>query len=157
MGVDIHVKIIYKDEYGWKPVSLFYQNEKNEMKEINPYPFRNHEVFSILSGKEEDYFPYTSIFKKDLPQSVLNEINVDKTLGCYDFHEVNLADLESYTLKHPMVKDYDAEWEDDKPIYKTNPMIGFMNRMKSYVDFAIPDWNWDHILSKVRILYWFDC
>ena len=157
MGVDIHVKIIYKDKNGWKPISLFCQNDENKTEVIDPYPFRNYEVFSVLSGKEDDNFPYDHIFSQDLPQSVLDEINEDEKSGCYGFKEVNLADLESYVLKYPKIKDYDVEWEDNKPVYKTNPMIDFMYRMKSYVDLAVPFWELNNILSKVRILYWFDC
>ena len=48
MGVDIHVHILEKDCGKWKTVSL-YSKENKKFKRIDPYPFRNGELFDILS------------------------------------------------------------------------------------------------------------
>lgn len=154
MGRDIYIRIVYQDpEEGWREIKL-YTKKNNEIKEIDPYPYRNHELFDLLS--EEEDFPSRLIYKKNLPKSIVNEIEEFEKDFINKFYEVNLADLKIYIKNHPTIVDYEAEWEDiDKKKYKENPIIPFINIIEQYIDFAEPFWDWNCVYSNVRIIYWF--
>ena len=158
MGVDIHVKIAYKDsEKGWKEVKLYTKNDEDKFEEVDIFPGKNSEIFDIMSGKEDEYFPNTPIYKKDLPDSIVKEIEeAENTFGYFNFYEVNLADLKLYIKNHPTIPDYDAEWKDDKKVYKPNPIISVVEDVEAFMDFAEPFWVFDGSYSCIRIIYWFD-
>ena len=56
MGRDIHVKIIKRDHTTdkWKQIK-FYKKEKRKFKVIDVYPFRNYELFDIISEKAKTH------------------------------------------------------------------------------------------------------
>lgn len=160
MGKDIHVRIIKKNRQDgtWKQIKLFYK-DKDNIKPVDIYPYRNYELFDILSGNEDDeFFPYCAIVKNDLPYALIKEINkYQSTFGYYyyKFSEINLADLKLYLQKVPKIKDYDYEDTDPKA-WKDNPVKDFIERIESYLNFADPYWNFDPY-SDIKIVYWFDC
>ena len=163
MGTDIHVHIIQRDLDGkWKSIKLYTKDKNKKFKKVNNYPFRNCELFDILSGNEADNFPYTPICMTNLPIDIYNEIKkAKKPEGCcYNFYEVNLADLKLYLNNHPKVRDYDYEASDDEDFnrngWKDNPVKFFIERIENILDLA--DSYWDYApYSSIRIIYWFDC
>lgn len=160
MGVDIHVHILEKDCGKWKTVSL-YSKENKKFKRIDPYPFRNGELFDILSGNEDDNFPNTPIEEDSLPMGLQNEIKRNKKIvGYYNFYEVNLADVKYYLTKHPKVRDYDYEAKNDEDFdkngWKPNPVASFVEAIENYLAFVSPYSNFQPA-SFVRIIYYFDC
>lgn len=161
MGADIHVNIIEKNHEGkWKLVSL-YAKENKKFKRIDPYPFRNAELFDILSGNEDETFPMTDIEENSLPVGLQNEIKRNKkAAGYYNFYEVNLADIKYYLIKHPKVRDYDYEAKDDEDFdkngWKPNPLNNFIEAIENYLNFVNPYRDFQPA-SFVRIIYYFDC
>ena len=155
MGVDIHVRILKYDDGEWKPVWLYKKNKDDVFVKVQPYNYRNYELFEILQGESEyDDIANRWIDEKSLPAETKEEIEHCKD-WCYGFNEINLADLRVYYLKHPLVKDYDVEWENDIPVLKTNPIGHFIDDIVNYVDFE-DDFTLIHGDSCVKIIYWFD-
>ena len=156
MGKDIHVRLVHK-EYEtnlWKQVILYYKKNE-EIKPVDVYPFRNYELFNILS-EEDDFYHTIPIITNDLPSSLKQEIEeYQKEGGGYKFQEITLADLELYLYRMPKVRDWDYE-EDDPKAFKDNPVKFFIERIIQYLDFAEPYWDLINLHSNVRILYWFD-
>lgn len=162
MGADIHVRIIKRNSNGkWESVKL-YTKENKKIKKINFYPFRNYELFDIITGKRNDNFPSSPIYMSDIPIDVLNEIKIAKKpeMCCYNFYEANLADLKLYINSNPKIRDYDYESKNDEDFekngWKDNPVIYFVKRIEDIIDIADPFWDF-FPPSNVRILYWFDC
>lgn len=158
MSKNIYVRIIKRNRQDgtWKQIKLFYK-DKDNIKPVDIYPYQNYELFDILSGNENDSFPYSTIIKNDLPYVLIKEINkYQSTFGyyCCNFSEINLADLKLYLQKVPKVRDYDYEDIDPKA-WKDNPVKGFIEHIESYLDFADPYWNFDPY-SDIKIIYWFD-
>lgn len=156
MGRDIHVKIVKLDQTTnkWKNVKL-YSKKNRKFKIINPYSFRNYELFDILNGKEDDKYILSPIIISSLPLDLQQEIKKCKdTCGYYGFYEINLADLKLYLNKVPKIRDYDYE-DDDPKAWKDNPVKFFIENIEYYIDFAEPYWN--GLYSNIRIIYWFDC
>lgn len=158
MGVDIHVRILFKKESIWKSINLYrYDDEKNEFKKINIYPFRNYDLFNILKKEEVG----RSIEYNSLPPALFKEIkDYETTSEYYNFQEVNLADLKLYLLKNPKIRDYDYEAENDEDFdkngWKTNPIEFFIERIEYILDLAEPYYDFSPP-SYTRIIYWFDC
>ena len=158
MGRDIHVRIVKRDHNTneWKHIKL-YKKEKGKFKFINPYPYRNYELFDILDGTEdEEYIPF-KLNTKNLPIALKSEIEkAINTLGYYDFKEINLADLKLYLKEVPKVRDWDYD-EKDPQAFKDNPVKLFIEQIEYYLDFYDSDWDIMGSSSDIRILYWFDC
>lgn len=160
MATDIHVRIICKDYnkniwskvYNiniWKEVVL-YHKENEKMEPVNIYPFRNYELFDILSGNEHDGYKAMPIVIDDLPDSIKQEIKEYQQDFAFDFREITLADLQSYLYKVPKIRD------DEEDTLKDNPVKFFVERITQYLDFAEPYWDECLLSSNIRILYWFD-
>lgn len=159
MGRDIHVRIVKKDREtnAWKQIKLYYKGD-HKFKVVDIYPFRNYELFDILSERGDDeYFTSSPVTTNDLPIILKNEIEATKkSFGFYGFREVNLADLKLYLCKVPKIRDYDHEEEDPKA-WEDNPVKYFIERIEQYISFADPYYDFYCIDSDVRIIYWFDC
>lgn len=156
MSKDIHVRIIKRNRQdgAWKQIKLFYK-DKDNIKPVDIYPYRNYELFDILSGNEDDSFPYSTIVKNDLPYTLIKEIDKYRSaLGYYNFSEINLADLKLYLQNSPKIRDYDYEDTDPKA-WKNNPIKNFIERIEYYLDFADPYWSLDPY-SDIKIIYWFN-
>lgn len=158
MGVDISVYIAKRNRKTntWEHIKLYKKNGK-KFKLVDIYPFRNYELFDILSGKDDDKFPDYPIVTKDLPTFLRQEVKRCKNaLGYYNFKEVNLADLKLYLKEVPKVRDYDFD-DDDPNAWTDNPVKNFIERIEQYLDFADPYWDFgNNPASDVKILYWFD-
>ena len=162
MGTDIHVRIVKKDYNTdtWKQIKL-YRKEKKKFKIVDIYPFREEDLFDILSEKTNDYraYPYHAypISLTHLPINLKQEIEKkQKILGYYDFKEINLADLKIYLMHNPKIRDWDYE-DDDPKAWIDNPVKYFIERIEQYLDFADPYWDGCRPASDVRIIYRFDC
>ena len=146
MGKDIHVAIAIRNtETGhYDKVEIFNKNKVS----INPYDFRNPELFKIL---EEDV-PYNGLNTIFLESSFAKEIlEIEDTMGFFGFREVNLADLKNYLILNPMVSDYTENGYEY--IEKTSPLKFFIERIEYYIEFAGYEYYYP---SDVYILYWFD-
>lgn len=156
MSTDIHVRIIKLDRQTntWKNIRLF-SKKKGKFKAVDPYPFRNYELFDILSGNEDEKYKPFPIVLPSLPSNLQNEIKECKnSTGYFDFYEVNLADLKLYLNKVPKIRDYDYEEEDPKA-WKDNPVKFFIEHIEYYIELIDPLWDYDPY-SSIRIIYWFD-
>lgn len=156
MGRDIHVRILQKNRNNntWERVSLLHK-EKDEIKIIDVYPFRNYELFDILSENEEDGYNADNIIIDDLPLDIKQEIEEYKNNSYgYNFKEITLADLKLYLHQMPKIRDWDYE-EDNPNAWKDNPVKDFIDRITQYLNFVDPYWNFN-LLSNIRIVYWFD-
>lgn len=156
MGKDIHVRILQKNRNNntWERVSLFHK-EKDEIKIIDVYPFRDYELFDILSENEEDGYNADNIIIDDLPLDIKQEIEEYKNNSYgYNFKEITLADLKLYLHQMPKIRDWDYE-EDNPNAWKDNPVKDFIDRITQYLNFVDPYWNFN-LLSNIRIVYWFD-
>ena len=151
MGRDIHVRIVRKDynENTWKEVVLYHKGYE-KMEPVDIYPFRNYELFDILSGNEHDGYKAMPIIIDDLPDSIKQEIKEYQQDYAFGFREITLADLQLYLYKVPKIKD------DEEDILKDNPVKFFIERITQYLDFVEPWWDECLLSSNIRILYWFD-
>ena len=156
MGVDIHVRVLKYEDSEWKPVWL-YKNVDGVFKRIPPYDTRWSELFEILAGEGQyEDIPTECLNEKDLPEETLKAYQDEKD-WCYGFTEVNLADLQNYVLRHPLVKDYDVEWEDGEPVpLKDNPVKEFIEQIMNYIRFEDEYFLFSHSCSKIKIIFWFD-
>lgn len=134
MSEDIYVHILKRkrNTNKWKEVILYEKNEKGSTNVINPYPFRNYELFETL--KEDMAYP---IEEHNLPESLKEKYKEDHEY-CYGFKEINFAELKLYVIKH-----------------STEEQIKyFCERIEWYLNFADEDFDFTP-LSDYRILYWF--
>ncbi len=157
MGVDIHVRIVKfdKENEKFKEIKTYHRTKDGKFEMTDPYPGRNSELFDYLSGREDENFPSYPLSCACLPKELISEIkNYKECVGYYSFCEANLADIHLYLKNYPKVLDYDAEWENNKKVYKDNPVKAFIERIESYIDIA-DEW-WYEPLSAYKILYWFD-
>ena len=158
MGRDIHVKIIKRDHTTdeWKQIKL-YKKEKRKFKVIDVYPFRNYELFDIISEKEDERYKAYPITLINLPDNLKKEITEYKNIsGYYGFKEITLADLKLYLHQVPKIRNWDYE-ENDPNAWKDNPIKFFIEKIEQYVEFFDPWWEVDTSPSDIKILYWFDC
>ncbi len=159
MARDIHVRIVKKNRgtNTWKHIKLYYK-EDHKFEVVDVYPFRNCELFDILSERGDDeYFTASPITTDDLPIILKNEIETTKkSLGFYGFREINLADLKLYLYKVPKIRDCDYEEENPKA-WEDNPVKYFIERIEQYIGFADPYWDCYCVDSDIRVIYWFDC
>ena len=154
MGIDIHTYIFKRNrkENKWEQEKLFTKKE-NEYKEVDVYPYRSYELFDILSEKEDDKYVAFPIDEKALPEDFQEKLK-NETDFCYDFREINFADLKLYLIRQPKVRDYDYE-ENDVNAFKDNPVKAFAERIEWYLDLAEPFWDFMPP-SDIKIVYWFD-
>ena len=156
MGVDIHVRIAKKNRETntWEHIKLYKKSNKR-FKRVSIYPFRNYELFDILTGKGDPRFSPRSIVIQDLPFSLRQEVKrYQNTFGYYNFKEINLADLKLYLKERPKMQDYD---DKNPSALKDNPVKSFIERIEQYIDFADPFWDLNEVsTSDIKILYWFD-
>jgi len=165
MGKDIHVRVIIRDikTDKWEEVKLYRPTKKTDKEAYRPvdfYPFRNSELFDILTGREDDYFPTTACYHEHLPSPLKEEIeDTIKNNEGFDFNDVNLADIKLYLMKHPKVRDYDYNSKNDEDFelngWKDNPVKYFVELIERALDLYEPYWDWGSY-SNVRIIYWFD-
>lgn len=169
MGVDIHIKLFkYDNERNqFKKLTLYRWDYKTgEYKEVYIFPGRNSEMFDgMKEGDEVDgygVFPSSSIKLNSLFDPDREEIEEKMhTTGCYDFNEINLAEMALYCKEHPTVTDYDVEWHDEDPNFvkptKKNPICDLYDEICQYGYFA-DNWDWDFSsLSEYKVIYYFDC
>ncbi len=180
MGKDIHIKICkYNIETNlFEKVSLFrlrgeyeqhdYDAEGKSIPVTSPYievpvyDGRDSELFEILSAVTLDddfgYFPSAPISISSLAPDLAKEVREkEKTLGYFDFREINLADMYNYLKDNPTVPDWD-NWDEkeDSCKPKENPVSDLFKDICEYIKFT------DYfrelaILSRYKIIYWFDC
>lgn len=162
MGRDIHVRIVqfnYKTNQ-YEEIVLYHKNRENKIVPVSAYDARHYELFNILDGTEDEYFPNRTIYIENLPNDLKQEIEECKnTSGYYNFYETNLADMKLYLYNHPKVRDYD--WEDDETFeekgWKDSPIKSFIEHIEWYIGIADMWWIGAFLDSNIRILYWFDC
>ncbi len=159
VGKDMHIRIVKLNKnHVWEEVKL-YKKENEEFKPIDLWPVRDYELFEILTDVD---IPNKPIYMDDLPDDLKAEItDYSQGIGCYDFYEINFADLMTYLLIHPKVRDLDYEAKNDKDFeknaWKPNPVKRLEKVVRSALDFYDWYWGFDNWNSDVRILYWFDC
>ena len=168
MGIDIHVKICKYDEESnfYKEICLYrFSQILNKNIKIDPYNFRNYEMFEgMQDGDENDgygTFPWRPILLNSLEPNLREEMQKEMdTAGVYGFYEISFPAIENYLLKYPYVVDYDSpEWElydkgeMPKPV-KENPIKRFYKICQSYADFATE--NYITFESDFKLLIWFD-
>ena len=150
MGADIHVNILKNTKNGWEEVKLYKKDlENDQFHFIDIYPYRNYELFDILSDSD---FPCRLLRTELLPPALKETIEKEKRdYGFYNFFEANLADIKNYYYLNPLVPDYDA---DDPNALKENPIKDFIDTIINYINF----WNgWGiEFYSDVKIVYRFD-
>ena len=182
MGQDIHVHVakynektnLYDELVLYKPGEEYhYDSELNKIidnpdfQRVHIYNKRDDEMFDgMKDGDENDgygHFPWIPIRFNSLEPSFRDRIKSKTSIvGCYDFYEINLADMKNYLHDHPIVVDYDSElWEDyekDKRFKprKDNPIEGLYKEICNYIFFADNDWDWIP-LSSYKVIFYFDC
>ena len=145
MGKDIHVAIAIRNtETGFYDKIEIFNKKKDKYVLINPYDKRNHEFFELL----ENDIPWNQLHTTFLEPSFAKEIlEIQNTMGYFNFKEVNFADLKNYLMCNPTITD------DDDMVEKTNPIKFFIERIEYYIEFAGYEYYYP---SDVYILYWFD-
>lgn len=164
MGRDIHLHLVKfnRKENRYEEVKLYRKSKDGTYYVVDLFPGRDGELFDILNGNEDDYFPCRPIHVENLPSSLAEEIKKDiNTFGYYDFKEANLADIKIYLKEHPKVRDWDYECEGnqekwEKKAWKENPVKSLVRRIDYFIDF-FDEYNWEYSDSDVRLIYWFDC
>ena len=181
MGMDIHVRLAvynadtnyYNELVLYKPGEDYYYDENGEKVVTNPhytrvtiYDGRDYEMFDgMKDGDSSDgygIFPWVAVQLNSLDPLFRKEIKKEMDIeGCFDFYEINLADMENYLFKHPTVVDYDAEgWEtwkagDPKP-QKTNPINHLYDCICQYAYFC-NNWKWEIVpMSQYKVIFYFD-
>ena len=176
MGKDIHIHLVkrnretnlYEELILYKPGEDYYYDEfgdkiinNPDFKKIPIYDERNYEMFEgMIDGDKVDgygNFPHAPIDFNSLEPKFKKEIkDIVNTTGYFDFYETNLADMKLYLNEHPIVVDYDGEWEEGVKSQKTNPIKYLYNDICSYGRFADNlDWNFEP-LSSYKIIFYFD-
>ena len=169
MGVDIHIKLFKYDRENniYDKITLYYWDyKKGKHEEVYIFSGRNSEMFDgMMHGDEVDgygYFPTTSIALNSLLEPERKEYErLMKIQGCYDFCEINLAEMALYCKRHPEVTDYDVEWNDEDPNFvkpkKKNPICDLYDEIIQYLKFA-DEWEFDFLpLSYYKVIIYFDC
>lgn len=153
MGCDINLRIVIKDFYGvYHNIKFYKKNDNNEYKLIDFFPDRNYELFDILTGREDEFFPKHSVYDRDLPEDLKEELIKTKTKYGYNYCEVNFSDLILYLTKHPKVRDWN--YDDDSPkAWKPNPVKKIANTISAIAYLTDIDFYFD---SDIRIIYWFN-
>lgn len=183
MGRDIHIIVTKynKTTRFYDEIKLFRNRKEDEFeydgetgeklpwteyKKIDVDVWRNYEMFDGMKSGDGGYgiFPWVGIDFSSLEPKLAEELKKyhDNTrYGCYDFYEINLADMKNYVYTHPLVTDYDSdEWDNwepgkEKPT-KPNPISGMVEDIENYIYFfedcyrSEPD-------SCYKILFYFDC
>ena len=162
MGRDIHVRLVQFNHKTnqYEEVVLYRKNQQNKIVPVYAYDSRNYELFDILDGTDDNYFPYTPVNTENLPSELKKEIEeCQQTDGYYNFYETNLADVKIYLYDHSKVRDYD--WHDEntfeKEGWKDNPAKNFIECIERYIGIADVWWFGAQFDSNIRIIYWFDC
>lgn len=176
MGKDIHVRLtklnretnLYEELALYKPGVEYHYDEKGNKIIDNPnfqkvyiYDGRNYEMFEGMKEGDgiDGYgdFPWTSINLNSLESELKREIEEKQnSQGYFDFYEINLADMKLYLNEHPIVVDYDGEWEEGVKSQKTNPIKYLYDNIYDYGYFA-DNWNWEiEPLSIYKVLFYFD-
>ena len=150
--IDVH--ILQYDGQAWRNIKLYRKKDKKFIP-IDLFPFPDEQLFDILNGDDGD-FPWSCIDESTLPTSVINELRKAQNSFCFDFHEVNFADLKIYSYENPKVRDYDYDGENfEKEAWKDTPLVSFIKHIENILNLADPYWNIDRP-SDVRIVYWFN-
>lgn len=146
MGKDIHTAIAIRNtETGFYDKIEIFNKKKDKYVLINPYDKRNHELFELL----ENDIPWNQLHTTFLEPSFAKEIlEIENTMGYFNFKEANFADLKNYLMCNPTIPD-----DDDDMVEKTNPIKFFIERIEYYIEFAGYEYYYP---SDVYILYWFD-
>lgn len=183
MGKDIHIIVTKynKDTRFYHEVELFRKRKENEFdyncetgehlpwteyKKIDIDVGRNSEMFEGMKSGDGGYgvFPWIDIDFSSLEPTLAEELKKyhDKTrYSCFDFHEINLADMKNYVYTHPLVTDYDSdEWDNWEPgkerPAKPNPIGGMVEDIENYIYFFEDGWRFEPD-SYYKILFYFDC
>lgn len=137
----------------------FHKDEKYQ--DIDFWSFNGtHDVFSLLgtTSKSDTYETINGIGYGN-PGNLSEE--VQKILESFEDESVfekvryiTLADLKIEIMTHPKVIDWEEEWENEEYKYKDNPLIGFYDRAKSFVNWAVENTWEEYTLSEIRIVYW---
>ena len=157
MGADIHVHLVkfnHESRY-FEELKLYRYDEKHdEFKVVRLDIGRDYEMFDEM--KDGD-FPRVSLILSSLEPSLEDFINERiGSFGFYGFYEISLADFNLYLNEHPKVKDYDAVWEDDIPVYKENPLKNVYEECISYISF-VDNFYFDFTsLADYRMIFYFD-
>lgn len=171
MGVDIHFYITkYNTETNFfEEIKLYTRNKAGEYKKVPIFYGRNYDMFDILTNKiivDNVTFPNMPIAYNSLEENIREKIKSfhseeGEFTGCYDFFEVNLADLKNYLNTCPTMINYDynsdeEESEDNKP-YKSNVVKFLYDDIINYIKFADEFAFEFSPESYYKILYFFDC
>ena len=183
MGMDIHVETfkLDKETNRYSKLTLYHKrdlsgytnlgpenirlNEKEYLSPVSIYDGRDYEMFNGLKDGDEDdgygIFPWHSIYLNSFDDDAKKEISETmNTEGFFDFHEIALSEMALYCNEHPMVVDYDANWDlynegkAEKPM-KKNPICDLYNDIYNYIKFADPD-SWIANRSDYKVIFYFD-
>jgi len=167
MGVDIHIKLFKYNEKEniFEKITLYRWDKKTgKYQEADVFPGRDSEMFNGMTvGDDIDgygYFPSSPICLNSLFELDKKEIEEDmKTMGYYDFNEINLAEMALYCDRHKKVVDYNAEWNDEDPNFikptKDNPICSLFEQICQYLSFADDYWDFKP-LSYYKVIFYFD-
>ena len=115
MGVDIHFYITkYNKEKNIFEEIALYTAGAGKYKKVPVFIGRNYDMFDILRNKiiiDNIEFPYADIAYNSLEEKLKNTIEgyigkEGEFTGCYDFSEVNLADLKDYVKFKCILEDF---------------------------------------------------
>ena len=156
MGKDITIHVLKQTPEGkWRELQLFSKDTNDNFKAVSFFEGRSYELFEILEGKYEGFYP-SNINLLTLSDDLKNLINSEKEEYNFNFYEANLADLKIYALQHPTVIDLEADFINDLPQKKINPIIPFIDRLETYISFTDTDFGWNLTYSDIKIIYWFN-
>ena len=156
MGVDMWMRVAkLNTETGkYDPVWLYTKDADGNFQKVNVYNGRDYDLFDILQDQDGKGFPchkvYTSLLSDELATEVQEYRN---ELGTYGFYEVNLADMQTYALRHPDIPDYESD--DDEIKLRPTPIQKLIDNVLHYVE--LYDWLsfWDNEYSEIKLIYWF--
>lgn len=152
MGRDIHVKILKKNKNLelWEPVVL-YKKENGEFKEINFITYRDQDLFNILLGDSDTFFPFSPLNEANIAEPLRKEIEKKRgIIGYYGFCEANLADVRIYLQENPKIK---SDYTEEEIINPVEHLVDIVYKVLNIAqEYDVPWYD-----SQIRIIYWFDC
>lgn len=149
-----------------KPWKYASQEEKERgYEDVDFWPWNGtHEIFSLLNTETRSnaydsikgvHYGKPPLVSKEIEEEIDNFFNEDNYYKPDNtVRWVTLADLYIEKLSHPKVVDYDAEWEDDKKVYKDNPISTVIDRIETFISLGDNDWELENNKSLIRLVYW---
>lgn len=146
MGTDIHGHVEYYDnnQQQWKKVHMYRANKNHgTIEEVDPYPYRNYEMFGILAGVRGWHDPIID------PRGIPFDCSFD-VREIWDREKDDCYSPSWYTLAELGVAAHDKKNFTKEERENIKLLIDFISFMvdASYI-YAEP--------HEVRFVFWFDC